>query len=92
MLQHYKSFLVNDSQKLLLLYTKVENDTIDLNDLFKFQEFILKTDDSIDFFNFFMATRIWKNFLIKNIYPSTIDEKLEVLLLDENIRKKKIKI
>lgn len=91
MLQHYKSFLVNDSQKLLLLYTKVENDTIDLNDLFKFQEFILKTDDSIDFFNFFMATRIWKNFLIKNIYPSTIDEKLEVLLLDENIRKKKNK-
>ena len=91
MLQHYKSFLVNDSQKLASLFSKVENDTIDLNDLFKFQEFILKTDDSIDFFNFFMATRIWKNFLIKNIYPSTIDEKLEVLLLDENIRKKKNK-
>ena len=91
MLQHYKTFLINDSQKLLSLYSKVEYDTIDLNDLFKFQEFILKADDSIDFFNFFMSTRIWKNFLIKNIYPSTIDEKLEILLLDENIRKKKNK-
>lgn len=91
MLQHYKSFLITDSNKIIQSYSKVENDTIDLNDIFKFQEFLLKADDSIDFFNFFVHTRIWKTFLIKNIYPSTIDEKLEVLLLDENIRKKKNK-
>jgi hypothetical protein len=45
----------------------------------------------MDFFNYFMSTRIWKNFLIKNLYPSTIEEKFEILLLDENIRKKKNK-
>ena len=91
MLQHYKSFLNNDKTNLSTLYTRVENDTIDINKLFKFQEFVLKSDDSMDFFNYFMSTRIWKNFLIKNLYPSTIEEKLEVLLLDENIRKKKNK-
>ena len=88
-LQHYKSFINND--KLSNLYTKVENDTIDLNDLFKFNEFILKAEDSIDFYNFFMNTKIWKDFLLKKLYPFTVEEKLEVLLLDENIRKKKNK-
>ena len=29
--------------------------------------------------------------MIKNLYPITIEEKLEVLLLDENVRKKKNK-
>ena len=91
MLQHYKSFLNNDNKNLIQLYLKVEKDNIELNELFKFSEFILKADDSIDFYNFFMSTRIWKTFLIKNLYPLTIDEKLEVLLLDENIRKKKNK-
>ena len=93
MLQHYKSFLItNENNSLVRLYSKVESDSNDIvNDLFKFQEFILKADDSIDFYNFFIKTRIWKTFLIKNLYPSTIDEKLEVLLLDENIRKKKNK-
>ena len=93
MLQHYKSFLTsNENNRLVQLYSKVESDSNDIvNDLFKFQEFILKADDSIDFYQYFIKTRIWKTFLIKNLYPSTIDEKLEVLLLDENIRKKKNK-
>ena len=90
MLQHYKSF-INIDNKLISLYQKVENDTIDLNELFKFQEFILKAEDSIDFYNFFISTKIWRNFLLKKIYPFTIEEKLEVLLLDEYIRKKKNK-
>jgi hypothetical protein len=91
MLRHYKPFLVNEKKNLINLYPKIENDSIDINSLFKFQEFILKSDDSMDFFNYFMSTRIWKNFLIKNLYPSTIEEKFEILLLDENIRKKKNK-
>jgi hypothetical protein len=38
-----------------------------------------------------MNTKIFKNFLIKNLYPSTIEDKLGILLLDENISKKKNK-
>ena len=91
MLQHYKSFLNTETNKLIQLYSKVESDTIDINDLFKIQDFIYKDDDSIIFYTFFVKTRILKSFIIKNIYPTTIDEKLEVLLLDENIRKKKNK-
>ena len=89
MLQYYKSSLNNDKNNLKDLYSKVENDTVDLYDLFKFQDFLLKVDDSIDFYNFFVRTKIWKNFIVKNLYPSTIYEKLEVLLFDEHIRQKK---
>ena len=91
MMQHYKSFLNTESNKLIQLYSKVESDSIDINDLFKIQDFIYKDDDSIIFYTFFVKTRILKSFIIKNIYPTTIDEKLEVLLLDETIRKKKNK-
>ena len=90
MLQHYKNFLINDKTKLIELYSKVESDSIELNDLFKFQDFI-RSDDSFEFFNQFMLTRIWKNFLIKNLYPSTIEDKLDVILMDEIITKKKNK-
>lgn len=91
MLLHYKSFIVNDKNILISNYKSEEIDSIDINRLFKIQDFILKSDDSLDFFTNFMSTRIWKIFLIKNIYPLTIEEKLNVLLLDENIRKKKNK-
>jgi len=94
MLQHYKTFLNNNKIYLKQIYNTSENNLVELtniNDLFKLQDFILKTDDSLDFFNSFMSTRIWKSFIIKNIYPLTVEEKLEVLLFDDNIRKKKNK-
>ena len=92
MLQHYKPFLKTDNNLLSKYYAQVESDSIKVNEqLFKIQEFILKDEDSIFFYKYFIETRIWKNFIIKNLYPSTIDEKLEVLLLDENIRRKKNK-
>ena len=91
MFQHYKYFLINDKKSLIDLYSKVENDTVELNDLFKFQDFIVRADDSFEFFNYFMVTRIWKNFLIKNLYPKTLEDKLEVLLMDESIIRKKNK-
>ena len=91
-LQHYKPFLNNDNKSLIQLYSQVENENFKVNErLFKYQEFILKDDDSIFFYKYFINTKIWKTFIIKNLYPSTINEKLEVLLLDENIRKKKNK-
>ena len=89
MLQHYKTYLCNDQTHLINLYSKVENESYNINDLFKMTDFIFKDNDSIEFFQIFMVTRIWKTFLFKNLYPFTIDEKLEVLLLDENIAKKK---
>ena len=47
--------------------------------------------ESIDFYASFINTKIFKNFLIKNLYPSTIEDKLNILQLDENIRRKKNK-
>ena len=89
MLQHYKAYLCNDPTNLTNIFSKVENESYNINELFKKTEFIFKDNDSIEFFQIFMVTRIWKSFLFKNFYPSTIDEQLEVLLLDENIAKKK---
>ena len=91
MLQHYKSYLNIDKINSIENYSKVENESFNINELFKMNDFIFKDNDSIEFFQFFMDTQIWKSFLMKNIFPSTIEEKLEVLLLDENIRKKRNK-
>ena len=65
MLLHYKSFIANDKNILISNYKSEEIDSIDINRLFKIQDFILKSDDSLDFFTNFMSTRIWKIFLIK---------------------------
>ena len=89
MLQHYKAYLCNDQTNLINMYSKVENGSYNINELFKMTDFIFKDNDSIEFFQIFMVTRIWKTFLFKNLFPLTIDEQLEVLLLDENISKKK---
>ena len=89
MLQHYKTYMCNDQTNLINIYSKVENESYNINELFKMTEFIFKDNDSIEFFQIFMVTKIWKTFLFKNFFPATIDEQLEVLLLDENIAKKK---
>ena len=91
MFKNYKSFLKLDNIKLIDLYKAVENNTIEIEQLFNFKEFISKDMDNIDFYGCFMNTKIFKNFLIKNLYPSTIEEKMEILLFDDNIRIKKNK-
>ena len=90
---HIDSFLINDETILINNYSKVENDTIKINELFKIDEFIAKEEESnMDFFRYFIPkTKIWRNFIIKKLYPMTIDEKLEILLFDEMIRWKKNK-
>ena len=89
MLQHYKAYLCNDQTNLINMYSKVENGSYNINELFKMTDFIFKDNDSIEFFQIFMDTKIWKTFLFKNLFPLTIDDQLEILLLDENISKKK---
>ena len=91
MFKNYKSFLKLNPAQLNQYFKDVENNKIEINQIFKYQEFISKDMDSIDFYGFFMNTKIFKNFLIKNLYPSTIEDKLGILFLDENIRKKKNK-
>ena len=91
MFQNYKSFLNLNETQLKQLFKEVENNTIEINKIFKYQEFISKDMESIDFYSCFMNTKILKIFLVKNLFPSTIEEKMEILLLDENIRKKKNK-
>ena len=88
--QNYKSFLVLD-HSLHGQFKELEKNKLEVNKIFKFQEFITKDMESIDFYGSFINTKIFKNFLIKNLYPSTIEDKLNILLLDENIRRKKNK-
>ena len=89
--QNYKSYLKLNPNQLIQYFKDVENNKIEVNQIFKYQEFISKDMDSLDFYGFLMNTKIFKNFLIKNLYPSTIEDKLGILFLDENISKKKNK-
>ena len=89
--KNYKSFLNLDARQLNQNYRLVENNIIEIDKIFRYQEFISKDMDAIDFYSCFMNTKILKNFLVKNLYPSTVEEKMEILLLDENIRTKKNK-
>ena len=92
MFQNYKSFLELSPKELKDAFTGLDNyNKIDIKKMFKCDEFISKDMDTIDFYGCFLDTKIFKNFLIKNLFPSTIEEKMEILLLDENIRKKKNK-
>ena len=91
MFKNYKSYLNLNDPDLLKYYRDSDNVPLKVEQLFNFKEFISKDMDSIEFYGAFLNTKIFKNFLIKNLYPITIEEKLEVLLLDENVRKKKNK-
>ena len=91
MFQNYKSFLKIEPAKFNQYYTNIENKTLKIDQIFKYEEFISKDMESIDFYSCFMNTEILKIFLINNLFPSTIEEKMKILLLDEHIRKKKNK-
>ena len=89
--QNYKSFLILNKDTLIKLYKDVEKRTIEIDKIFRYQEFISKDMESIEFYDFFVKTKILKTFLLKVLYPSTIEEQMEILFLDENIRIKKNK-
>ena len=85
----YRSYLVTDPTELISLYPKVANNSITVKELFKVDEFIKKIDDNDKkFFMTFFDTKIWMNFLIKVLYPQTIEDKYEILLFDEMIAMK----
>ena len=91
MFQNYKSYLKIDPSKFNQYYNSIENNTLEIDQIFKYEEFISKDMESIDFYSCFMNTKILKIFLINNLFPSTIEEKMKILLFDEHIQKKKNK-
>ena len=89
-LLHYRAYVIMDEKYLIDLYPKIANKTYKVKDIFKVDEFMLTLDprDQV-FFNNFFDTEIWKNFLIRAIYPRSISDKMELLLFDEMIKMKK---
>ena len=85
----YRAYLVTDPAELISLHPKVANGSITVKELFKVDEYIKKVDENDKkFFATFFDTKIWLSFLIKVLYPQTIEDKYEILLFDEMIAMK----
>ena len=91
-LLHYRSYCMMDEKYLIELYPKILNNTYQIRELFKIDEYLLTIEQRDQtFFTYFFESDIWKHFIIKSLYPFTISEKMEVLLFDEMITMKKNK-
>lgn len=83
-----------DSDNLLALDKQLneKKNTIDINSIFKVKEFLFTvTGDNIPFFKRFFNTDIFRNYLIRKIYPKTDEERLEMMFFDEKVIEKKNK-
>ena len=91
-LLHYRSYCMMDEKYLIDLYPKILNNTYQIRELFKVDEYLLTIDPRDQtFFTYFFESDIWKHFIIKSLYPFTISETMEGLLFDEMITMKKNK-
>ena len=66
----------------------IEN-KIEIDDIFKVNDFINNTpqDDKL-FYTFFLNSKIFFHFMMKKIFPNSLQDKLEILFFDEKINEK----
>ena len=65
--------------------------SIDINEIFYCKEFMNNHSFVSDFYKIFISTEIFKAFIIKRIYPRTIQDKFDILFFDEKIKEKQNK-
>lgn len=86
-----KYIRLDDLQMLDKGLNEKKND-IDINTIFKVKEFLQSVGgENMPFFKRFCETEIFKNYIIRKIYPRTDEERLEVMFFDEKIIEKRNK-
>ena len=92
LLLNYNNFLFNEKKEVLEICRKIKTNKIELKDMWKEKEFneYVKNEER-DFYNVFIRTKLFQDFLQRKYYHEFGGEDLEFLFLDEQIAKKKNK-
>ena len=72
-----------------IIEQKYTENKIEINDIFKIYDFInsIPQNDKL-FYSYFLNTKIFFNFMMKKIFPNSLQDKLEILFFDEKINEK----
>ena len=72
-----------------IIEQKYNENKIEINDIFNVNDF-LNTIPQIDklFYTYFLSTKLFFNFMMKKIFPVSIQDKLDILFFDEKINEK----
>jgi hypothetical protein len=89
----YSNFIKLDKSSLKFFdykYYSKEVSSIKIDHIFKVQDFINEfSKDDQPFYERFLHTKLFLNFIIEKIYPKSNEERLKILFFDEKIASKK---
>ena len=94
-LLNYQKYVKYNNKKalnLIDLYLKNKSLDLEIESIFNVNEYLMELSqvDNI-FYKTFFKTNMFKNFIIKKIYPKNLEDKIEILYFDERIIEKKNK-
>ena len=83
----YKNYEKDD-----VIEQKYNENKIELNDIFKTNDY-LNSIPQLDkfFYSHFLSTKLFYNFMMKKIFPVSVQDKLDILFFDEKINEKQAK-
>ena len=89
--QKYVKYQNNKSLNILNIY--LQNKLfIDIESIFNVNDYLLELAPiDHNFYKIFFKTNMFKNFIIKKIYPKNLEDKIEILYFDERIIEKRNK-
>ena len=87
-----KNSFFKNYEKDDIIEQKYNENKIEINDIFKVDDYI-NSIPQLDkyFYSLFLATKLFYNFMMKKIFPISIQDKLDVLFFDEKINEKQAK-
>ena len=87
-----KISLYNIYEKDDIIEQKYNENKIEINDIFNINDY-LNTIPQLDklFYSYFLTTKLFYNFMMKKIFPISIQDKLDILFFDEKINEKQAK-
>ena len=84
-----KNSIYNIYEKDDIIEQKYNENKIEINDIFNVNEYI-NTIPQLDkyFYSIFLTTKLFYNFMMKKIFPVSVQDKMDVLFFDEKINEK----
>ena len=93
LLNYQKHVKYNNNKSLNIINLYLQNKLfIDIESIFNVNDYLLElASNDHNFYKLFFKTNMFKNFIIKKIYPKNLEDKIEILYFDERIIEKRNK-